>query len=177
MPDSFRLRVMKGLCDALKEITPGNGYQHDLSNFSDSAGRDTERVVRGRAQFGENDPIPIIAIIEDPATELPVNGPTTSSKAQNTFRVLIQGFVKDDPDHRLDPAYALSAEVIVALVRAKQAKEGILGLDQPLRAPCVMAMSIGQPVHRSGDDEVSDPAYFMIRVSLLLAEDLEQPFA
>ena len=177
MPDTFRLRVMKGLTETLQRITPANGYEHDLSNFTDSVGRPAARVFRGRDFFGENDPLPMLSILEDPRAEPPFNGPSTSSKGQNTFRVLIQGFVEDDKDNPLDAAYALSAEVARALVEAKQSPEGILSLNKQMRAPCVMAMSIGQPVHRPGRDEISDHAYFLVGVTLLLAEDLETPFA
>lgn len=177
MPDSFRLRVMKGISAALKEITVDNAFIHDMGDFEDSAGRTAERVFRGRDFFGENDPLPMLSVLEDPRAPEPFNGSTTSAKSQNTFRVLIQGFVKDDKQHPLDPAYALSAEVIQALVAAKQSSTGILGLNKAMRAPCVMGMSIGQPVHRPGRDEVSDHAYFLVGVTLMLAEDLEKPFA
>jgi len=168
---------MKGICDALKTITPANGYSHDMSDFEDSAGRPAERVFRGRDFFGANDPVPMLSVLEDPRAPEPFNGSGTSAKSQNSFRVLIQGFVADDKHHPLDPAYAMSAEVIKALVAAKQAATGVLGLNKVMRAPCVMAMQIGQPVHRPGRDEVSDPAYCLIGVTFLLAEDLENPFA
>lgn len=177
MGDSFRLRVMKGICDALKQINVSNGYTHDLSDFMDSADRVTERVFRGRDFFGENDPLPMLSVLEDPRAPEAFNGSTTSGKSQNTFRVLIQGFVADDKSHPLDPAYTLSAETIKALVTAKQASSGILGLNKAMRAPCVMTMSLGQPVHRPGRDEVSDHAYFLVGVTFILAEDLENPFA
>ena len=177
MPDSFRLRVMKGICAALKEITVANYYTFDLADFMDSADRVTERVFRGRDFFGANDPLPMLSVLEDPRAPEAFNGSTTSGKSQNTFRVLIQGFVVDDKNHPLDPAYGLSAEVTKALVKAKQSSTGILGLNKPMRAPCVMVMSIGQPVHRPGRDEVSDHAYFLVGVTFILAEDLENPFA
>lgn len=177
MTDSFRLRVMKGFTAALKQITPVNGYDHDFSDYIDSAGRTVGRVFRGRDFFGENDPLPMLSILEDPRAEPPFNGPMGSSKTQNSFRVLIQGFAQDDKDNPLDPAYALSAEVIKALVTAAQGSSGILGLNQQKRAPCVAGFSIGQPVHRPGRDEISDHAYFLVGVTLLLAEDLTKPFA
>jgi hypothetical protein len=176
MPDPFRLRVMKGICAALKTITVENGYQHDMGDFEDSAGRTVERVFRGRDFFGDNDPLPMLSILEDPRSPEGLNGSTTSGKSQNPFRVLIQGFTKDDKKNPLDPAYMLSADTIKALVSAKQASTGILGLNQPLRAPCVMGMSIGQPVHRPGNDEISEHAYFLVGVTLILAEELERPF-
>lgn len=179
MADSFRLRVMKAMTAALKQITPANDYEHDFSDFTDSAGRPSERVFRGRTSYGENDPLPMLSILEDPRAEPPFNGPVASSKTQNSFRLLIQGFTRDDKLHPLDPAYALSAEVIKAIIEAAQSNTGLLGMNQQKRAPCVMGLSIGQPVHRPGgrDDEVSDHAYFLVGVTLQLAEDLTNPFA
>ena len=179
MADSFRLRVMKSVTEALKSITPTSGYEHNFADFTDSAGRPSERVFRGRTFYGDNDPLPMLSILEDPRAEAPFNGPVGSSKAQNSFKLLIQGFTQDDKDHPLDPAYALSAEVIKAIIAAAQSNTGILGLNQQKRAPCVTGLSIGQPVHRPGgrDDEISEHAYFLVGVTLQLAEDLTNPFA
>lgn len=177
MPDAFRLRVMKEITNTLKTITPANGYVHDLGDFTDAVDRTAERVFRGRDFFGDNDPLPMLSILEDPRAEAPFNGPTTSSKSQNSFRVLIQGFVEDDKDNPLDAAYALSAEVVKALAAAKKLPGGFLSQNKQMRAPCVMGLSVGQPVHRPGRDEISEHAYFLVGVTLLLAEDLEDPFA
>lgn len=177
MADSFRLRVMKSVTEALQQITPANGYDHDFSDYTDSAGRTKGRVFRGRTMYGENDPLPMLSILEDPRAEPAVNGPMASSKTQNSFRLLIQGFTQDDKENPLDPAYALSAEVIKAIIVAAQSSTGLLGLNQQKRAPCVMGVSIGQPVHRPGGDEISDHAYFLVGLSLTLAEDLTNPFA
>ena len=177
MPDSFRLRVMKSVTEALKMITPANGYDHDFGDFTDSAGRPSARVFRGRTMYGENDPLPMLSILEDPRAEPAVNGPMANSKAQNVFKLLIQGFAQDDKDNPLDPAYALSAEVIKAIIVAAQSSTGLIGLNQQKRAPCIMGVSIGQPVHRPGGDEISDHAYFLVGLTLTLTEDLTNPFA
>ena len=171
MADPFRLRVLKAVSAQLKAITPANGYTNDLSDFIDSAERPAERVFRGRTTFGDNDPLPMLSILEDLRPAEPNNGMKNSPMAVNEFRILIQGFVQDDKAHPLDPAYLLSAEVIKALV---EGKKNALGLGTT--APCVMALSIGQPVHRPPDDDVSAVAYFLVPVTLMLAENLETPF-
>jgi hypothetical protein len=175
MADPFRLRAMKQLSLCVKQVNPANDCEFDLSDFVDSAGRPAERVFRGRTLFGDNDPRPMVVLLEDPRPADAVNGTSTSPAAVNQFRVLIQGFVEDDREHPLDPAYRLSAEIIRALVRAKANRFDILGLGN--KAPCVMSLSIGQPVHRPPDDEVSSVAYFLIPVTLGLVENLETPFA
>lgn len=175
MADPFRLRVMKAVTNCLKDITSANGYAHDMADGLDSAGRAQERVFRGRTIYGDNDPLPMLAVLEDPKTSDTTNGSAGSPVAVNQFSIYVMGFVQDDKDHPLDPAYRLSADVITALVRAKADSRNILGLGN--RAPCVTKLTIGQPIHRPPDDEVSAVAYFLLPVTLMLAENLETPFA
>jgi hypothetical protein len=175
MAEPFRLRVMKAISAQLKTIRPDNGYQHDLSDYTDEAGREgRERVFRGRTVYGENDPLPMLSVLETPRMEETDNSAADSDDAINRLSIGIMGFVPDDKMHPLDPAYQLSAEVVAALVKAK-ARFNVLGLGGT--SPCIMAMSIGQPIHRPPDDEVSAVAYFLVPVTLTLAENLETPFA
>lgn len=176
MPDiPFRLKVMMAVTDQLKTITSANGYNHDLSDFTDEAGRPAERVYRGRDRFGESDALPFISILEDFRAQDATNEAAPNGTAQeNDWALLIQGFVKDDKDHPLDPVYWLEADVRRALVAAKN-RYDILGLGD--RAPCVVDMKLQNPVCRPADGEVSDVAYFFLKVTLTLVEDLESPFA
>ncbi|RWF33715.1 MULTISPECIES: hypothetical protein [unclassified Mesorhizobium] len=172
----FRLRVVKGVCAALKTITPANGHLHDFSDFIDDAGRPAERVFRGRTVYGDGDPLPMLSVLEDPRAREPVGGGLKGGFSSNEFRLLIQGFVQDDKDHPLDPAYLASADVISALVKAKLVNNfNFLGLGNV--APCVIEILIGEPVHRPPDDEISAVAYFLVPVTLILAENFETPFA
>lgn len=168
MSDPFRLRVLKALTTTLKEITPANGYVNDLS----------ESVFRGRDTFGEDDPLPMISILENPrATDPSQLADGTGSSAD--WELLIQGFVKDDHMNPTDPAYWLEAEVRKRLAQEKdRARDfdgpGIFGLGQ--KAPCVTGIVIGNPVCRPAD-ETSDVAFCWLAVTLTLVEDLEKPFA
>ena len=54
--EPLRLRVLKAMTNALKEISVDNGYHTDLN----------EQVYRGRVVYGENDPIPLVSILEVP---------------------------------------------------------------------------------------------------------------
>lgn len=173
--EPFRLRVMKALSECLKGITPSNGYKFDMSDYTDEAGRIAERVFRGRTIFGDSDPLPALALLEDPRADPANNGSASSPAAVNPFRVFVQGFVPDDKFHPLDPAYQLSAEVVKALVATKKDRSNVLGFGNT--APCVLQVSIGQAVHRPSDDEISATTYFLVPVTLTLAENLETPFA
>lgn len=172
--DPFRLRVMKAITDAIKRVSPANGYRNDLSDYVDEAGRTMSRVFRGRDLFGDSDSLPLVSILEDfRASASDPSGPGGKETASE-FKVLVQGFVQDDPLNPLDPAYVLEAEVRKALVESRT-RYNILGLGD--RMPCVTDLRIGQPVCRPADNEVSTVAYFFLTVTLRLVEDLEAPFA
>ena len=172
--DPFRLRVMKAVTNQIKTISPANGYRHDLSDYADSAGRNAERVFRGRDLFGASDPLPMVSVLEDFRPQEQTDGGPASSKQTGDWKLLIQGFVEDDADNPLDRAYFLGAEVITALVKAKTERYNILGLGS--RMPCVTDLKIGQLIARPKDGEVSDVAFFFLTITLTLVEDLEKPF-
>ena len=176
--DPFRLRVMKAICDQLKTITIENGYRHNLNDYTDSVGRPNQlRVFRGRDLYGDNDPLPMISVLEDFRSKEDEENDPDSRQAQvqgNPLTLLIMGFVPNDQNNPLDPAYLLSADVIKCLAKAK-VKYDILGLGSDL--PSVDKMIIGAPVHRPADNDVSSVAFFFLKVRLTLIEDLENPFA
>lgn len=173
--DPFRLRVQKAICAQIKTVAPANGYRFDLTDFVDEAGRPQRRVFRGRDDFGSNDPLPMVSILEDPRAMDADNGPEQSAATKGKYRIFIQGFVEDDRDDPTDPAHRLAAEVICALVEAKRDHRNILGLGA--KKPCVTEMTIGQPVVRPADNEVSSVAFFFVAVTLHLVEDMERPFS
>lgn len=168
----FRLRLQKRICAVIEGITPANGYQTDLSPFTDDAGREQKRVFRGRDLFGENDPIPMVSVLEDPR---PLEPNQDLQASQNEYRLAIQGFVEDDEENPTDPAHYLAAEIIKVLAEQKEDRYNILGFGP--RSPCVVKMTIGQPIHRPADNEISDVAYCFVPLSLILVENLEQSFA
>ena len=89
--DPFRLQVMKAVTERLKTITPANGYMHDLSDFTDQAGRTVTRVSRGRLNFGASDEVPFLAVLEDPRAIDANNAKDETPVAENKMRLLIQG--------------------------------------------------------------------------------------
>ena len=134
--DPFRLQVMKAVTERLKTITPANGYMHDLSDFTDQAGRTVTRVSRGRLNFGASDEVPFLAVLEDPRAIDANNAKDETPVAANKMRLLIQGFVEDDKDHPLDPAYHLSADAISALVKGSGASGSGRRTNNPSVGSC-----------------------------------------
>lgn len=178
--DPFRLRVMKALCASLEQITPTNGYKHDL----------TGAVFRGRDLFGgdpENggDPIPMLSILEPPLPIDQITAPPIAQTSMGDWDLLVQGFVFDDLKNPCDPAYVLLADVKKRLAYEKaRTIEGSRGSSDPFgmgragNGVCnsVKELVIGPGVVRPPGDGVSDKAYFWLTLTLKITEDIEQPF-
>lgn len=163
MPDSRRLRAVKALTDALKTITVANGYEHDIG----------EHVYRGRLVLTEEDGLPALAVNEPPQMPDLFEAPTGTTSAKTTVRLLVQGFVKDSRPNPTDPAYNLLADVQKCLVQQRAQDDGfnILGF------PWVTDLHLGQAVVRPPDAVVSDNSFFWLQVTLVFAEDQQNPFA
>lgn len=174
LSNPLRLEVQKRLSEAFREITPGNGY---VTDFSGAEGTTANRVFRGRAVYGDSDPIPMLSILEVPIPiELPPS-PGNSTYSQGAWELMVQGFAEDDRDNPTDPAHIMLADVKkrLAIERKKRSARptsgGLLGLGR-----CVTDLSIGPGVVRP-PDEVSAKAYFWLTIQLELAEDLEDPYS
>lgn len=166
--DPFRLRVQKALSAALEQISVANGDHHDLAGS----------VFRGRAIFGDDDPLPMLSILEEAIAPESNLGPVTSQAASGTYNLMIQGFVDDDKANPTDPAHLLLADVKkkLAQLRAEaRSDQGVLGFGR--KAPVVDQLAFDGGVVRPPDGEVSARAYFWLRLTLTLIEDHENPFA
>lgn len=180
MTDPFKLQVLYALTDALKTITPANGYQYDLADFVDDEGVTMERVYRGRAWFGDSDPIPMVSVLEagdpfDPVVEFP------SDAAMNAddWNLNVQGFVHDDKKHPTDPAYRLLADIRKCLAQQASRKLGRqpdpLGLGSPSNPNRVVQMRFGSGTVRPADD-ISAKAWLWIPVQLRIVERAADPY-
>lgn len=135
MPDPIKLTILKALVDGLKTITPANGYDSDLSDFDPGDGNDTARVYRGRAFFGEGDPIPMVSVLEA-GMEDDIQNEQLSEKPRSEYwwPIIMQGWVVDDTNHPTDPVYPLLADVrkflaTEAKVKGLEGDFSVLGFD------------------------------------------------
>lgn len=158
-----RLRVLIALTNALKQISIANGYKTDLNGA----------VFRGRTQFGDDDPLPLLSILETPVPVELINGPGDWTGAFGEWDLLIQGFVQDDPLNPTDPAHVLMADVKSVLAKEvrKNADFNILDLGKS----GVTELTIGPGTVRPADD-ISSVAYFWLRITLKIAEDNLDPY-
>lgn len=166
LSEPLRLEIKMRLTEALKQITTANGY---VTEVGDS-------VFRGRAVYGDKDPLPMISILEVPIpVDLPP-APAGSTYSTGAWELMIQGFAVDERDNPTDPADRMLADTKkrLAIERKKGAgrrapADGILGLGNH-----ITNIQIGPGVVRP-PDELSAKAYFWLTIQLELAEDLEDP--
>jgi hypothetical protein len=162
MSDPFRLRVLQSLTTVLEGIAPLNGYAHDL----------TGRVFRGRDIFGEDDPVPMVCILEAVEEKPQLASPQSSGESAGPWELQIQGFVEDDRMNPTDPAHRLMAEVKKRLIeeRTRERQRNILGMGGR-----ITELKISHGVVRPAD-EISGKAYFWLRLTLGLVENLLDPY-
>ncbi|MDR7062016.1 MULTISPECIES: hypothetical protein [unclassified Sphingopyxis] len=179
----FRTRVLTALTAALEEITPGNGYITDLSEFNAPDGQPMKRVYRGRGFFGASDPCPMVAVLEPPEdAEAVAAQPALARTTPFNWRLIVQGDVQDDKANPTDPAYALLADVRRRLAMERERKDESGKLPDPLgfggrrEKNRIEELSFGAGIVRP-PDEISAKAYFWLGVTLKTIEDPLFPFA
>lgn len=178
----FKLRALHAITDALKTITPANGYVSDLSDTDRGDGVMIPRVYRGRAWYGDNDPTPLLSILEgiDPADDV-TEPPFTAQGGEYQWKLLVQGFIDDDPENPTDPAYVLMADVrkLLASQRTRKAPGTNtvdpfgLGVSAKNR---IIQLEVGPGVVRPADD-LSSKAYFWLSMTLRVFDDPINPYA
>ena len=180
MSDPFRLRIMKALTACIEGVTTSNGYSHDL----------TGKVLRGRLFFGDNDPLPMVSIIEPPLPIDRLPAPAGASQSSGKWELMIQGWVEDDFENPTDPAYRLVADVkrVLTIEGARRDAKGqldILGFGRPATVVengrefsvgnVITSMKVGASVVRPPEDGISDKAYFWLHLYLEIIEDNARP--
>jgi hypothetical protein len=168
MADPFRLRILKKLTGVLERAT----FSYDGYETGAVTVPLTGRVFRGRVIFGENDPLPMLTILETPVPEDQLEVPVNSDYAGGAWDLIIQGFVDDDPVNPTDPAHYLLAEVKRELVLEKRKVNDGGIFDIPKR---ITNLRFGPGVVRP-PDEISAKAYFWLSLALDVVEDITQPY-
>lgn len=178
----FKLRALQAVTDSIKSISPAGGYVSDLSDDVSVDAEHPERVFRGRAWFGDNDPLPMVSVLEgtSPADEV-AEPPADTTAGEYDWPILVQGFIKDDPVNPTDPAYFLLADV-----RRRLAAEMVRKLPNGRGAPDpfglgagrnrITKVKIGSGVVRPVDD-VSATSYFWLTVILRIVDNAAEPYA
>ena len=163
MADPKRLVVLKALCAHIEaQVRISNGFQHDLQG----------RVFRGRSVFGQDDPLPMVSVLEAPRPDQ--NLVTAKNGVQlDDWPLYFQGWAQDDPSNPTDPAYRLAADVKQALAmlidrRPESAPYYLLG-------DLILDLTISPGTVRP-PDQLSSWAYFYLPVTVKLKESLTDPY-
>lgn len=167
MAESYRLAVLKYLCTYLEtEVSIANGYQHNLA----------DRIFRGRLAFGEDDPLPRLSVLEGLNPDREPNAAGTGGSEQiDNWIVLLQGQVEDDAANPTDPAHALMADVKCALGKLRKR----MANDQESfeGTPYYSVAGLGiEPGTVRPPDQLSDKAFFWMRIVLTIAETMDDPY-
>lgn len=176
----IRLEILRAITAALKTINPENGYEFDLRDEITPDNEPRERVVRGRLHIGDDEPLPMVSLLEPPMVPQPID---TKKQQDNTTRagdwdIIIQGWVRDDGQNPTDSAYQLEAEVRRRLASEKKRPDARPGNPNGMNyfglGRKIMNMSIGSPVIRP-NEHISEQAVFYLVLTLQISEDMATP--
>jgi hypothetical protein len=167
MPNTnpFRLEVLLRLSALLATINTSSGYLTTIPASS---------ILRGRAVYGDADPLPMLTILEPP---IPVDldiMPNGAEASSGFWQLMIQGFVEDDHKNPTDPAHKYVADVRAVLAKHKTSHQSVGKLGFGSAANTVEDIFIGDPKVRPSDD-ISSKAYFWMPISLKVVENLANP--
>ena len=176
MADSKRLTTLKRLCTFLAtEVTPANGYKHDLSPEG--------AVARGRLFFDSADPLPGISILEnvDP-DRFPrqAGGEHEHTLTKENWTLLVQGWAKDDKQNPTDPAYELMADVRKALAKlVKRPAPMTAEVESPdyHLGGLIAGMTMEPGIARPPTEDVSRKAFFWMRIVFQFVENPNDPYS
>lgn len=176
MADSYRLTVMKRLCDHLGQITVANGFEFDLEGA----------IYRGRMAFGDSDRLPMLSIVEAQQPGVGLDVGTHNSERRTDWPLIVQGWVKNDKENPSDPAYQLMAAVETQLYKIietdKNTGDGkypelyLLGSGGQRGKYLIADLRYGPGVVSPPRDQVSTQAFFFMPVIIRLAEKVGQPY-
>ncbi len=179
MNKSYRLEVIERLTKQLETITTANKYSFDLSRKYE------QHVFRDRAVYGDNDPLPMISIMEAAAQQ---SGPSAGEfqiYKHNSWLLVVQGWaMRVDGEEPCDSARALLADVTYCLGRViatdrqgdpKYPDEYLLGRRDNGK-PWITGLDIGAGVVRPPQNQVSSEAFFWLPLQLKIAETPGSPY-
>lgn len=165
MADPIRLVILKKLSEHLDGIDTIDGYNYDLK----------DSVFRGRTIFGEDDPLPMLSILEAPRAEGSLYGGDYEVK-RDKWQLLIQGWTEDDAENPTDNAYLLADDVekrlgMLIAMRPDNSGRPLYSTIYKL-GDLIIDLEFGPPIIRPPIEQVSSKAFFYLPVTLSLASEV-----
>lgn len=170
MADTKKLAALKVLSSWLAGITPGNGYEFDLSGPA--------AISRGRTIIGADTPLPSLSILESPKPDVGLFAGFRGYTFSEDWLLLVQGWVADDKANPTDPAYALAAAVQKRLsgLIAEKASGSPVNPDVYMLGGRAATILIGPYVVRPPENQVSSKAFFFLPLRVGIQTDVSQPY-
>lgn len=164
MADSKQLRILKKLTAHL-ELT--SGYEGI-------------KVHRGKLVVSAKDIENCLSILEAPQPVIGQPAGHQGYKRLETWRLVLQGWPKDDKDNPSDPAYDLKAAVEQWMYRiiAEDPRSGLpVYEDEYMFGGDVASLTIGQGVVRPPSEEAASRlAMFYLPLILDITTDISNPY-
>lgn len=162
MPDTpIQISVLEAIQDRLESITKGDEYHFTLK----------DRVFVGRPVFDENDPIPMISILEVPLPPEQRMVPKGSNLVSGKWELFIQGWVKEEDRNSkflTKQAYCLKQDVQRALLRERKNFDRVGVADPLFGCREIQDFHLDRGVVRP-DEERSTTAFFWMPLTIDLA--------
>lgn len=169
MADPKRLVLLKAICAHLEAtVRRSRGYNFDLDG----------RVFRGRAVFGDDEPLPMVSVVDHPNPKPETNPDKSTGSVQvEDYPLLVHGWVADDRVNPTDPAHLLMADVKKALAMLMDPRAPVTHRLPVPSAPggLMIASRISGGVVRP-PDTLSCRAYFFLPYTVTFKESLADPF-
>ena len=154
-------------------------FRNDLHPTRATNSKVVLTVGRGRRYYDENDPLPLISILEEPFSFDEELAPAVGQSRTEPYELILQGFVaEEDSANPTDGAHILLADV--------KRRLAILKIDEELRRRrifrfgnmmnTVVSLNWDGGVVRPPDD-VSAVAHFWLRTSFGVSEDSDDPYS
>lgn len=162
MDEPKKLEVLKALTTWLEGIT-----------YEDPNGTNTllGKVFRGITVYGDQRPLPMLSILESPRPDFPEYAGIDGTARNETWVLLLQGWVKDDKTNPTDLAYYLAWAVEQRLAALKKRNE-MGDAEDPetfMLGGRVHKIEFGPSVVRPPDAALSAKAFFYMPLRLGLA--------
>lgn len=176
MADSKRLMMLKALTAHLEQdIT--DSTQHGWSLIG--------KVLRGVYNVDSKRALPCLSVLDNPDPDrYPRRAGGDGYDAQlqkDDYILLIQGWVNDDYDNPTDPAHNLMADVKQSLAKVCNDNNpdvtGVPNHPNYLLGNLITGMTMEPGTVRPPIEEISNKAFFWMRVNVKFVENPNNPYA
>lgn len=163
MPDSKQLTILKRLTEHIAGITPGAGYDYDL----------TDKVFRGRSRFGADEPLPFVSILESlRPDQQPIPAGEGKQRRLDDWELLVQGWVDENREFPTDDLYNLKAAIEKRLAEVMTEGSPVYRLGN-----LISELRIGPGVVRAATPQVGGAEAFYLPLRVSYAINVADPFA